>query len=104
VRCEENALIVPETGVWSVLKLSDVDIERNTAKLVRCERFNECFFVDDLSTGNVDQYGPRLHGCEGFSANQFCGLWCPLTANGYEVTLAKKFMKMVRTPEMAKLG
>ena len=72
--CNEDALIIPETGVWLVLELSHVDIESHTPKLTRCERFNECFFIDDFPTCNVHQYGSRFHGCEGFSSNQICGL------------------------------
>jgi hypothetical protein len=102
--CDENAFIVPETEIWFVLKLSNVDIQSNTAKLADCERFNECLFVDNFPTCNVDQYGSWFHGCEGFSGNQFCGLWRPLTANGYEITLAEKFVEMAGTSKTAELG
>jgi hypothetical protein len=102
--CDEDTLIIPETGIRFVLKLSNVDIQSNAAEPADCERLHQCFFVYDFAACNVDQYGSRLHGCEGFPVNQFCGLRRPLTANGYEVTLAKKFIEMAGTFETAELG
>ena len=104
MRGDEDAFIIPETEIWFVLKLSNIDIQSNPPELPNCERFNQCFFVDDFPACNVDQHGSWFHGCEGFSVNQFCGLRRPLTANSYELTLTKKFIEMAGILETAELG
>ena len=86
----QNALVIPETSVRVMLKLTDIDIQGNPPKLSGCKRFDEGVLIDDFPPCHIDQDGSGLHGFEGFSINQFRGLGSPLTTNDDKVALSKK--------------
>src|SRR5262245_12219409 len=104
MRGDEDTLIIPETTIGFMFKLTDIYVEGCSPQLSRREGSDQRLLVDDFASRDVHQDSARLHGGKSLPTDQLGRLRCPLTTDHHGVALPEESIEMLGAFQAAESG